>query len=380
MARRWRPSGSKPNWARCCSSASCWTPRSLPWRPTALWPAGGRGDEPDRLALKWQALWPGPRVPGLARGAGQRVSASLLLPARTAPAPRPGTLALCPDAVAGRHAGRRQRSVLDLPLGTPAAARGALPARPQAGALPRHVPLLLQGPRRGCDRTGVGRLGARVRTARNRGDRRQAPARERPGRARRQRGCARGGGLCQPAWGGDRPSADGARGGRDEQAPCDALWDGPPPDLEQACTVEKGHGRLETRRIATSREVVPHLDWPGVAQVGRIEREREIRGQTSREVAYAVTSLTREQAGPEALLSLVRGHWAIENQLHWRRDVSLREDACRVRSGCAPQALAALRNTVLRLARALPGPLAAVRETLAENRLDAILLATQGFL
>lgn len=125
---------------------------------------------------------------------------------------------------------------------------------------------------------------------------------------------------------------------------------------------------------------MPHLDWPGVAQVGRIEREREIRGQTSREVAYAVTSLTREQAGPEALLSLVRGHWAIENQLHWRRDVSLREDACRVRSGCAPQALAALRNTVLRLARALPGPLAAVRQTLAENRLDAILLATQGFL
>src|SRR3954471_16137945 len=68
------------------------------------------------------------------------------------------------------------------------------------------------------------------------------------------------------------------------------------------------------------------------------------------------------------------------HQLHWRRDVSLREDACRVRSGCAPQALAALRNTVLRLARALPGPLAAVRQTLAENRLDAILLATQGFL
>src|SRR4051794_2120218 len=78
-----------------------------------------------------------------------------------------------------------------------------------------YVPLLLQGPRRGRDRTGVGRLGARVQTARNRGDRRQAPARECPGRARRQRGCARGGGLCQPAWGGDRPSAGSARGGRD---------------------------------------------------------------------------------------------------------------------------------------------------------------------
>src|SRR3982751_2562135 len=78
-----------------------------------------------------------------------------------------------------------------------------------------YVPLLLQGPRRGRDRTGGGRLGARVQTARNRGDRRQAPARECPGRARRQRGCARGGGLCQPAWGGDRPSAGSARGGRD---------------------------------------------------------------------------------------------------------------------------------------------------------------------
>ena len=65
---------------------------------------------------------------------------------------------------------------------------------------------------------------------------------------------------------------------------------------------------------------MPHLDWPGVAQVGRIEREREIRGQTSREVAYAVTSLTREQAGPEALLSLVRGHWAIESAPGWESE------------------------------------------------------------
>src|SRR3954470_15102220 len=59
-------------------------------RPTALWPAGGRGDEPDRLALKRPALWPGRRVPGLARGAGQRVSAALLLPAQTVAASWPG--------------------------------------------------------------------------------------------------------------------------------------------------------------------------------------------------------------------------------------------------------------------------------------------------
>lgn len=81
--------------------------------------------------------------------------------------------------------------------------------------------------------------------------------------------------------------------------------------------------------------------------------------------------------GPPAL---GRRHWAIENQLHWRRDVTLREDASRVRSGAAPQALAALCNTALRLTHPLKGPLTAIRETFAENRLDAITLAQRGVL
>lgn len=159
-----------------------------------------------------------------------------------------------------------------------------------------------------------------------------------------------------------------------------AIWDGPPPDLERAETVEKGHGRIEVRRIATTREIVPHLDWPGLGQVCRIERTREIAGKVSCEVVYAVTSLSRERAGPETLLALARQHWAIENRLHWRRDVTLREDASHVRSGAAPQALAALRNTALRLMHPLPGPLAEIRETFAENRLDALALAIRGFL
>src|SRR3982751_2219809 len=99
MARRWRPSGSKPNWARCCLSVSCWTPRSPPWRPTALWPAGGRDDEPDPLALKRPALWPGPCVPGLARIARHHLPPSFLS-ARTAAASGPGW------ADAGCRAGR----------------------------------------------------------------------------------------------------------------------------------------------------------------------------------------------------------------------------------------------------------------------------------
>jgi predicted transposase YbfD/YdcC len=157
-------------------------------------------------------------------------------------------------------------------------------------------------------------------------------------------------------------------------------WDGPPPDLEHAETVEKGHGRLERRRISTTREIVPYLAWPGLAQVCRIERHREIAGQTSREVVYALTSLPRERADPETLLALVRQHWAIENKLHWRRDATLKEDRSRVRSGTAPQALAALRNTLLRLVHPRDEPLTAVREAFAENRLDAITLAKQGFL
>src|SRR4051812_38996277 len=97
MARRWRPSGSKPSWARCCSSASCWKPRSPPWRRTALWPAGGRGHEPDRLARKRQALWSGPCLPGLARLAGQRLPAPLSSP-RPEPPRRPGPVGPMPDA------------------------------------------------------------------------------------------------------------------------------------------------------------------------------------------------------------------------------------------------------------------------------------------
>jgi hypothetical protein len=126
--------------------------------------------------------------------------------------------------------------------------------------------------------------------------------------------------------------------------------------------------------------VVPHLDWPGAAQVCRIERTRTLGGKTSREVAYAVTSLPRGRAEPADLLALNRRHWAIENRLHWRRDTSFAEDASRICAGNAPHALAALRNTSLRLIEPFDGPVRAIRHSFAENRLAAITLAIQGFL
>src|SRR4051812_4847779 len=154
MARRGRPSGSKPNWARCCLSASCWTPRSLPWRPTALWPAGGRGDEPDPLALKWQALGPGPRVSGLARLTRHHLPPSFLLSARTAAASGSGWAdAGCGPAGGdpcrpGRQPLSRRRSPEGLgptargrpshvQASRPAAHARARSSRPHAGRTPR---------------------------------------------------------------------------------------------------------------------------------------------------------------------------------------------------------------------------------------------------
>ncbi len=114
----------------------------------------------------------------------------------------------------------------------------------------------------------------------------------------------------------------------------------PPPDLVRSTqTVEKDHGRIETRQLAVSRECVAHLGWPGAAQVCRIERTRERGGTISHEVAYAITSLPPERADPDTLLELWRDHWLIENRMHWRRDVILREDHSSIRSGTSPRAM-----------------------------------------
>ena len=113
--------------------------------------------------------------------------------------------------------------------------------------------------------------------------------------------------------------------------------------------MDKGHGRRERRTLTSSTAPNDYLDWPGVGQVFRRERERAAGGRTTVEVVYGITSLTRAQANAGQLLTLVRGHWGIENRLHYVRDVTLGEDACRVRKGAAPEVLAARRNAVVHL-------------------------------
>ena len=71
------------------------------------------------------------------------------------------------------------------------------------------------------------------------------------------------------------------------------------------------------------------------------------KGQTSTEVHYAITSVGRDRADAAKLSEWWRGHWGIENKVHWVRDESFGEDRCRVRTGAAPQVLASVRNLVI---------------------------------
>ena len=117
--------------------------------------------------------------------------------------------------------------------------------------------------------------------------------------------------------------------------------------------------------------------WRDVGQVVRVERERRVKGATTREVAYFVTSLTRAEADADRLLGLVRSHWEIENRLHYVRDVTMGEDACRVRAGSSPQVLAALRNAVVHLLEGVEGPSkAAAMRRFAARTDEAIRLIT----
>ena len=88
--------------------------------------------------------------------------------------------------------------------------------------------------------------------------------------------------------------------------------------------------------------------FPFAAQIARLDRRRELAGgKVTEETVFVVTSLSREQAGEPRLAGLVRGHWAIENQLHYRRDWAFDEDRCRIRHPNGAQVMAALRNLAI---------------------------------
>jgi len=127
-------------------------------------------------------------------------------------------------------------------------------------------------------------------------------------------------------------------------------------DFLTAQKVNKGHGRIEIRTITTSEMLNAYVDWPGLAQVYRLQREFHWRRngkcyRTSCEVEFGITSLTRVEATPQQLLQIRRAHWGIETGSHYRRDVTLKEDATRMTIGNTAKVMACLNTLVLALIR-----------------------------
>lgn len=129
-----------------------------------------------------------------------------------------------------------------------------------------------------------------------------------------------------------------------------------PTDFISAQIVNKAHGRIEIRTITTSEMMNTYAAWPGLAQVYRLERHFIWRRngksiKTTTEVEYGITSLTRNEASPLNLLNIRRAHWGIETGLHYRRDVTFKEDNTRLTLGNAAQIMASIHNLAIALIR-----------------------------
>ena len=124
-----------------------------------------------------------------------------------------------------------------------------------------------------------------------------------------------------------------------------------PKDFETVKKISKGHGRLEERTLTVSSQLNDFLDWPYLQQVFRLKRRFLFMktGEIQEQVVYGITSLSREEITPLELLTLIRSYWGIENGLHYRRDVTLREDRTRMTKGNAGRVMACLNNLVIGL-------------------------------
>jgi predicted transposase YbfD/YdcC len=126
-------------------------------------------------------------------------------------------------------------------------------------------------------------------------------------------------------------------------------------EISQATTIEGDHGRIETRTTTVIHDVEwlqDRHDWPGLQAVVMVESSREISGKIEHETRFYITSLVMLAVllGP-----VVRGHWAIENSLHWVMDIVLRDDECRVRTDHAPANFTTIKHMAHNLLRKASG-------------------------
>ena len=150
-------------------------------------------------------------------------------------------------------------------------------------------------------------------------------------------------------------------------------------DVPSTSVPDGSHGR-RVRRTIKAVEAPARVDFPGAAQVIRIRRTRTVKGRKHIEVVHLICSLPPTDARPEQVAAWARGHWTIENRLHWVRDVVTGEDRHQLRTANGPQIMAALRNLAISLIRLLHGPrapIAATTRAMARRPRRAIDLITR---
>ena len=147
--------------------------------------------------------------------------------------------------------------------------------------------------------------------------------------------------------------------------------------------IDKGHGRIEQRSITTMD--VPtwkqNDTWNHIRQIAKIDRFRskKVKGKwiDSNDTAYIVTSLTSNQASPQKMLDINRGHWSIENRLHWVKDVIFNEDRHNLSSRNACSIISKIRDFIIHIAYKTYGKIKATRELFAYK--INIAMDTLGF-
>lgn len=154
-------------------------------------------------------------------------------------------------------------------------------------------------------------------------------------------------------------------------------WKAPTMPQEQARSTQAGHGRVEKRVLTVIPDETGYLDWPGLAQVFQLERTvtQEKSQKTTQETVYGITSLTPARTSAAHLLKLTQQYWGIENGLHYRRDVTLQEDATRITDARRAETMAILNNFIIGLTSKLGFRNLASAQRTFDARLTFVLAA-----